>query len=59
MRNYDLARIAYDAYKEETGGVSLISGERLPDFDSLKMSIQDAWWQAAEAVKNAIVEKTE
>ncbi len=51
MRSYDLAKIAYDAYCQSTGGVSLISGDKLPEFGSLKLEIQDAWYAAAEAVR--------
>ena len=50
MRDYVRAKIAYDAYAKETGGVSLISGDKLPEFSALKQSIQDAWAAAADAV---------
>jgi len=50
MKNYTFARIAYDAYCEQTGGVSLISGDKLPDFENLRIEIQDAWWAAAKKV---------
>ena len=50
MKNYDLAKIAYAAYSQQTGGVSLISGDKLPDFWKLRPEIQDAWDAAAEAV---------
>lgn len=53
MRNYEVAKIAYDAYCKSTGGVSLISGDKLPEFEKLKQSIQDAWYDAAEAVRRA------
>lgn len=50
MKNYDLARTAYNAYCVQTGGKSLVSGDRLPDFWELRVEIQDAWWAAADAV---------
>ena len=50
MRDYKFAKIAYDAYCASTGGVSLISGDKLPAFDDLKQTIKDAWWAAALAV---------
>jgi hypothetical protein len=53
MRNYEVAKIAYDAYCKSTGGVSLISGDKLPEFEKLKQSIQDAWYDSAEAVRRA------
>lgn len=43
-------QIAYEAYCNATGGVSLISGDKLPEFDSLKQAIKDAWEVAAQAV---------
>lgn len=45
------AKIAYDAYCKSTGGVSLISGDKLPDFDALKDEIKRAWLAAATAVE--------
>lgn len=53
MKDYYFAKIAYDAYCKQTGGLSLVSGDKLPDFHSLKQSIQDAWRAAAEAVRQA------
>jgi hypothetical protein len=57
MRNYDLAKIAYDAYCKATGGVSLISGAKLPEFQDLRQAIQDAWWEASAAAGNAVMDK--
>lgn len=54
MKNYDLAKIAYDAYVKKAGGVSLTTGDKLPEFDVLKESIQDAWDAAANAVLDHI-----
>ncbi len=51
MRSYTLAKIGYDAYCKATGGVSLISGDKLPNFDSLRQEIKDAWWAAANAIE--------
>ena len=53
MKDYTYAQIAYDAYCRSTGGVSLVSGDRLPAFSALKQSIQDAWFDAAQAVWDA------
>lgn len=50
MNTKEYAEIAYNAYRAHTGGVSLISGDKLPDFDQLKPQIQDAWEAAAFAV---------
>ena len=50
MNEFALAKIAYDAYCKSTGGVSLISGDKLPEFDGLRDSIKEAWRAAAAAV---------
>lgn len=50
MPDYTLAKIAYDAYCKHTGGVSLVSGQKLPEFDQLSDAIKYAWHFAAEAV---------
>lgn len=56
MRDYKLAKIAYDSYCAQTGGISLISGDKLPEFDNLKIEIRDAWFSAAKAVENSVNE---
>jgi hypothetical protein len=50
MHDYTLAEIAYNAYCQFTGGVSLVSGDKLPPFGKLPEKIQDAWDAAAYAV---------
>lgn len=42
-------KAAYDAYCKSTGGVSLISGDKLPEFETLKPAIQTAWVKAEQA----------
>jgi len=51
----NLAKVAYDAYCTSTGGVSLISGDKLPEFDKLKDEIKAAWAAAALAVSSVVV----
>lgn len=51
--NVNYGKIAYDAYKNSSGGVSLISGVRLPEWDSLKLEIQQGWTAGALAVLKA------
>lgn len=51
------AEIAYNAYCEATGGVSLISGDKLPEFATLKDTIKAAWAHAADAVVASLVSK--
>ena len=48
--HYRVGKIGYDAYCKQTGGVSLISGDKLPEFEKLKSSIQDAWVAVGIAV---------
>ena len=50
MRNYDLAKIAYAAYAKSTNNKNF-KGEEMPTFDELPIKIQDAWWEATNAVK--------
>jgi hypothetical protein len=45
----DLARTAYAAYGEATGGLNY-QGLPMPDFDDLGDTIQQAWIAAAKAV---------
>jgi len=54
MQHYEFAKIAYDAYCLKAGGVSLVSGEKLPEFYGLRNEIQDAWHAASEAVIRAV-----
>lgn len=46
-----LGQVAFEAYCADTGGRSLVSGDRLPLWDKLPPAIQRAWEAAAEAVK--------
>lgn len=43
QRHLDGGKLAYDAYCKQTGGVSLVSGDKLPEFAALKREIQEAW----------------
>lgn len=47
-----LGHIAYDAYCESAGGVSLVSGAKLPEWSGLHEKIRAAWECAAAAVMN-------
>jgi len=46
-----LGKLAYDAYCKSSGGVSLISGAKLPEWCDLKPEIKTAWEAAAESVR--------
>lgn len=51
----NFGQIAYEAYAEKAGGLSLISGATLPAWDDLNGSIQEAWTAAAQAIVNVMV----
>lgn len=46
----DYGRVAYEGYCASSGGLSLISGAKLPEWDALKPEIRAAWEAAADAV---------
>lgn len=46
----ELAKIAYDAYAESTGGVSAVTGDKLPEFENTSDAVQEAWIAAVDAV---------
>lgn len=48
-----LGQIAYDAYVKKAGGVSLVSGAKLPVWSDLDPRIREAWGAAATAVVEA------
>ncbi|MET1083302.1 MAG: hypothetical protein ABWY12_09690 [Burkholderiales bacterium] len=54
MSDFQLGQIAYTAYCESAGGVSLITGDKLPTFLNLKADIQNAWIAAAKAVTEEV-----
>ncbi len=45
-----IAELAYNAYRVASGGKSLVSGDRIPEFQYLPEAIQNAWLVAAKAV---------
>jgi hypothetical protein len=44
-------KLAYEAYGESTGGVSAVSGARLPAWDQQAEPLRKAWIEAADAVR--------
>ena len=48
-------RIAYEAYRDSTGGKSLVSGAPIPYWSKLPALIQNAWGAAANAVRSRIL----
>ncbi len=53
MKNY--GAIAYSAYREHTGGVSLASGQPIPEWYELREDIKGAWEAAAAAVERQLL----
>ena len=56
MTNQDLAKMAYEAYCEARDWKS-VRGDALPDFEGQSFELQEAWAQAAEAVRAALESK--
>lgn len=48
MKSY--GQIAYEAYCQKTNWISLVSGQRLPEWKDLPMTIRLAWQESAQAV---------
>jgi len=46
----DLGKLGYEAYCEQTGGKSVITGDKLPPFEKTPKSVQLAWACAARAI---------
>ncbi len=49
-----LGEIGYEAYRNQSGGKSLISGAPIPPFESLPDAIKAAWQAAGDAVAAAV-----
>lgn len=50
-----IGQVAYEAYRERSGGVSLVSGAQLPHWDDLSPVIAEAWEAAAAAVARVVL----
>jgi hypothetical protein len=48
-------QIAYEAYRISSGGYSLITGSKLPEWDDLRPDVQAAWAASARAVISEVV----
>jgi hypothetical protein len=49
------AAMAYLSYWQHTGGVSLATGQSLPEWHELRPEIQNAWHAAAAAVETHVL----
>lgn len=50
-------QIAYNAYMNFSGGVSLVSGQKLPEWEAQDERIKAAWESAANAAIEWILSK--
>lgn len=50
-----MGETAYNAYRDYTGGKSLVSGQPIPEWANLPTVIQSAWNAAAAAVLESYV----
>lgn len=46
----ELAQIAYEGYRNHTGGKSLATGQAIPEWAGLSEGIQNAWRASVQAV---------
>lgn len=53
MIDYELGKIAYEAYCETTGWKSAVTGADLPPFEKTPEAVQKGWIAAAKAVKDS------
>jgi hypothetical protein len=53
--DYVRGRIAYDAYVDKVGGVSAVTGDRLPPFDQTPEPVRRGWIAAALAVTEDVL----
>jgi hypothetical protein len=49
-----LAEMAYEAYRNHTGGISLISKQPIPIWEELREDIQNAWVASAIAIRKEL-----
>lgn len=54
----DDAQIAYEAYRNHTGGISLASGGPIPEWGGLRPDIQAAWKASADALRKPVTGET-
>jgi hypothetical protein len=52
-------QIAYEAYCKSTGGVSLVSGNKLPSWDEQLPGIKRGWEAAADEVRECYDQEME
>ena len=51
MQVFEDAQVAYEGYRDHTGGISLASGQAIPEWGALRPDIQAAWCASAHALR--------
>jgi hypothetical protein len=59
MRMTDLAEVNYHGYRQASGGVSLVTGEPLPEFEAMPEKMRGAWEGGTRAVVRELNRKGE
>lgn len=54
MEPLTLGEIGYEAYRQQSGGKSLVSGADIPEFLALPAAIKEAWEAAGKAVAASV-----
>ena len=54
MTIHELAEFMYNAYLEITGGVSAVTGDKLPPYEYTSESVKRAWVHVASRTLNKI-----
>lgn len=50
MTKHKYAEMAYNTYRRTSNGKSLVTGQLIPVWENLPITIRDAWFAAIEAV---------
>jgi hypothetical protein len=50
----EVARVAYEAYADSTGGVSAVTGAELPDWSGVSAEVRAAWVASVVAVRRRL-----
>jgi len=50
-----MAQIAYEGYRAHTGGISVATGQTIPEWKDLKNPIKDAWKASTIAVVKSML----
>ena len=54
MNSFALGKLAYEAYREYTGELQVVSNQPIPEWEECTPEIKEAWRAAAIAVSGAV-----